>query len=276
MNSNKIINLVDFYQSIGIEYFIDDINKKSLQNAVQEKPLVPSVVQPVEPKITPNILSKNPIISKPIEPKNEIAPVVIKKEINLDHITTLDALKEELLKFDECSLKKTAINTVFGCGDEKAEIMVVGEAPGAEEDASGEPFVGRSGKLLMKAIESIGLTRDKIFITNTIFWRPPGNRNPTIIEMQLCFPFIKRMIEIINPKMIIIVGKVATGNLIKTDEPIGKMRGKWYDLDFGGKTYLSRVVFHPSYLLRNSTQKKAMWLDLLEIKDKIKSIKIEN
>lgn len=275
MNSNKIINLIDFYQSLGIEYFIDSINIKSLQKNTEINYKKDISVQNVMPeqnkKSSEFITTSTPVITPKIEKKE--SEQIIKKELNLDHINTLNDLKDELLKFEGCSLKKTAINTVFGCGDENAEIMVIGEAPGADEDASGEPFVGRSGKLLMKALESIDLYRDKIFITNTIFWRPPGNRNPTIEEMQLCYPFLKRMIEIINPKLIIIVGKVATGNLIKTDEPIGKMRGKWYNLNFGNNSYLSRVVFHPSYLLRNSTQKKALWLDLLEIKDKIKAIK---
>ncbi len=265
MNSNKIIRLVDFYHSMGIDYLIDNINIKSLKNEYL-------AAKASENKENNNSLATNFAIKKNIKEQLPIKEIESKPKLDLDHIKTLEELKQKLLNFNDCLLKKTAINTVFGCGDHNSEIMLIGEAPGAEEDEKGEPFVGRSGKLLMKALESINLPRDKIFITNTIFWRPPGNRNPTIEEMQICYPFIKRMIEIINPKLIIIVGKVATTNLIKTDEPIGKMRGKWFNLKLGSNSYLSRVVFHPSYLLRNSTQKKSLWLDLLEIKDKIKSI----
>ncbi|MDR2008199.1 MAG: uracil-DNA glycosylase [Alphaproteobacteria bacterium] len=248
MNSNKIINLVKFYQSIGVDYLAESMDIKQLNT-----PSVDSRVEKNMPKIEP--------------PRSTT--------LNLKSINTLNELKEKLLNFDDCSLKKTAINTVFGAGDESAEIMVIGEAPGADEDEQGEPFVGRSGKLLMASLASVGLLREKIFITNTIFWRPPGNRNPTPEEMQLCYPFLARMIEIINPKMIIIVGKVATSDFIKGDMPISKMRGKWYNIDINNKGYLATIVFHPSYLLRNSSQKKAMWLDLLEIKDKIQSMEIK-
>jgi uracil-DNA glycosylase family 4 len=279
MNSNKIINLVDFYQSLGVDFLIDDINKQSLQNMLQQKNLATKIETKIKEFLDSPLIENIQNESKNIASPNTIktpTKIVTKKELDLSHIKTLDALKEEVLKFEECSLKKTAINTVFGCGNENSEIMVIGEAPGAEEDEAGEPFVGRSGKLLISAMQSIELSRDKLFITNTIFWRPPGNRNPTIEEMELCYPFIKKMIEIINPKIIIIVGKVATTNLIKTDEPIGKIRGKWYNLEISNKTYLSRVVFHPSYLIRSSTQKKSLWLDLLEIRDKIKTIKTKN
>ncbi|MCL2566523.1 MAG: uracil-DNA glycosylase [Alphaproteobacteria bacterium] len=247
MNSNKIINLIKFYQSMGVDYLAEGIDIKCLS--------APSVEKTAD------------------NSAKTVYPAI--KEINLENIQTLDSLKDRLLNFEDCSLKKTAINTVFGAGNENADIMVIGEAPGADEDEQGEPFVGRSGKLLMSSMASVGLLREKIFITNTIFWRPPGNRNPTTEEMQLCYPFLARMIEIINPKMIIIVGKVATSNLIKIDMPISKMRGKWYDLSINNKNYLATIVFHPSYLLRNPSQKKAMWLDLLEIKDKIQSMEIK-
>ncbi|MDR0484216.1 MAG: uracil-DNA glycosylase [Alphaproteobacteria bacterium] len=249
MNSNKIISLVKFYQSMGIDYLADSPALKSLVSSPIEVNNMPKKINTPQEIPTPNLL-------------------------NLSHINTLEELKQELLNFDGCSLKKTAINTVFGAGNQTAEIMVIGEAPGADEDEQGEPFVGRSGKLLMAALASVGLSRENIFITNTIFWRPPGNRNPTIEEMQLCYPFLSRMIEIINPKMIIIVGKVATSNLIKIDLPISKMRGKWYDIAINNKNFSATIVFHPSYLLRNPSQKKAMWLDLLEIKDKIHSMEI--
>lgn len=211
-------------------------------------------------------------LRKSLTPTSEI---VKKIESKLQNINKLSEIKKNLLEFEDCPLSKTATNTVFGTGNEEADVLMIGEAPGAEEDLQGEPFVGRSGKLLTKALESIGIFRENIFITNSIFWRPPGNRNPTEAEVLMCKPFVNSIIRIVNPKIILAIGKIAANFLLEEDVAIGKMRGKWYgsgNLQLSNKCLANakvRVLYHPAYLLRNPRQKKVFWFDLLEVKDHI-------
>ncbi|MGV3278710.1 uracil-DNA glycosylase [Rickettsiales bacterium LUAb2] len=209
--------------------------------------------------------------------KNQIIKQITEQ---LKNINTMDELKAMLNNFKECSLAKTATNTVFGVGNWGAEVLMIGEAPGAEEDLQGEPFVGRSGKLLMKAIESVGIKRSNIFITNSIFWRPPGNRNPTEEEVAICKPFLDKIISLIKPKIILTVGKVAANMLLNQEVAIGKLRGKWYTESFGEQNNLVnnikvKVLYHPAYLLRNPKQKKVFWFDLLELSSKIEELGIK-
>ncbi len=271
MISSKLLSLMSFYNDIGIKYLLESLPKE-LYSTLPKNFNNPAIINKDLSQINESSLSKV-AVSENITNNIQNKLYTIEKQPiyqELLNIHNLDSLKKHLMEFEGCSLKKTAINTVFGVGSDNASVMLIGEAPGAEEDELGEPFVGRSGKLLTTALLSMGLSRENnLFITNTVFWRPPGNRNPTIEEMQLCYPYVKRMIEIINPKLLILVGKVATTNLIVDNIPISKMRGRWYNINFGEKSILTRVVFHPAYLLRNPIQKKYLWFDLLEIKDKI-------
>lgn len=194
----------------------------------------------------------------------------------LENVNSLSELQNILNNFKECSLSKTATNTVFGCGNPNADLLMIGEAPGADEDLQGEPFVGRSGKLLTKALESIGILRKNIFITNSVFWRPPGNRNPTDYEVALCRPFVEKIISLVKPKMILIIGKVAANNLLEEDIVIGKVRGKWLQKNWGSAINVyARVVYHPAYLLRNPRQKKVFWFDIIDIYSEIKKLNLK-
>jgi DNA polymerase len=189
---------------------------------------------------------------------------------------TLQDLRFALQNFEGCDLKKTAMNLVFGDGNPHADIMLVGEAPGAEEDRQGKPFVGLSGQLLTRIFESIGITRDKdLYISNIINWRPPGNRQPTSQEITACLPFIKRHIELVNPKILILVGGTATKALLSDKEGITKIRGKWFDyMSSGLKAPIKMTaIYHPSYLLRSPSRKKDVWRDVLNIKDALKALK---
>jgi len=189
------------------------------------------------------------------------------------HPESLEKLKEDLINFDGCALKKTAINLVFGDGNPNADIMLIGEAPGADEDRQGKPFVGMSGQLLTKAFKTAGFEREKdLYITNTVFWRPPGNRQPTTQEIQACLPFTQRHIAIINPKLIILVGGTAIKALLKTSEGITKLRGTWFDYTSPYQNHPIKMtaIYHPAYLLRSPGRKKDVWFDLLKIKDHIK------
>ena len=183
---------------------------------------------------------------------------------------TLEELRDILLNFEGCSLKNTAANTVFGDGNPEAKIMLIGEAPGADEDRIGKPFVGRCGKLLDKMLEAININRSSCYITNILPWRPPGNRTPTDDELALCLPFLKRQIELINPDYILLLGGIALKSLMETNDSISKSRGKWFEYNISSeKTALVLATFHPSYLLRSSLQKQKSWMDLIRLKNKI-------
>ena len=189
-------------------------------------------------------------------------------ELQLDSCTTLSELEKLVTLFDDCELKKSAKKTVFGDGNPNAEIMLIGEAPGANEDEQGIPFCGQSGLLLDNILKSIKLDREKVYITNTVFWRPPGNRRPTPEEIVLCKPFVEKHIALINPKLIILVGSTAVESLLNKKTPITKLRGEYFDYTnkFLSNSIKSTVIFHPSYLLRQQSQKKVMWFDIVKIK----------
>jgi DNA polymerase len=178
---------------------------------------------------------------------------------------SLDALRALLENFDGCALKSTATRLVFADGNPQARIMFVGEAPGRDEDIEGLPFVGRSGKLLDRMIAAIGLDRSKAYIANVIPWRPPGNRTPTPQETQICLPFIRRQIELVNPDVLVTLGNPSTQTLLSTREGIMKTRGKWFDYDTGTRMIRAMATFHPAYLLRSPSYKRMSWQDLRAI-----------
>ncbi len=181
---------------------------------------------------------------------------------------TLDDVRQALEAFEGCPLKQTATNLVYTDGNAAARIVFVGEAPGAEEDRQGLPFVGPAGRLLDRMLAAIGLDRSSVLITNTIFWRPPGNRNPTTAEAAACLPFVERTIEIVAPKVLVMVGGVAAKTLLARSEGIMKLRGRWFDYRTPGmdRAVPAMAIFHPAFLLRSPAQKRAAWRDLIEIK----------
>lgn len=181
-------------------------------------------------------------------------------------------LKKAVENFDGCNLKKIATNTVFCDGNPDSKIMVIGEAPGNHEDLQGIPFCGESGKLLDAMFQAIDLDRSKIYITNVIFWRPPGNRKPTEEELSVCKPFVEKHIELINPKLIILVGSTAMSAILGINDPVTGIRGKIikYRMSNTDKEIDSFVIFHPSYLMRQSSKKRIAWRDMLEIERIIK------
>ena len=194
----------------------------------------------------------------------------------LQQVNSLAELKVKLENFEGCELKKTAHKTVFGDGNPESKIMVIGEAPGADEDREGIPFVGASGKLLDQMFSAIGLTRANYFITNIIPWRPPGNREPTMDERLTCMPFVERMIELIDPQVIIMVGGVSAKSLLGVTTGVTNLRGNWhtYKTAHSEKDYQAYAIYHPSYLLRSPGQKRTAWKDFLHLKQKIKSLNL--
>jgi DNA polymerase len=185
--------------------------------------------------------------------------------------STVEELRRALEDFDGCALKKTATNLVFGDGDPDARLILIGEAPGAEEDRRGLPFVGPSGRLLDAMLASIGIDRGAVFISNTVFWRPPGNRNPTTAEMATCLPFVERLVELVDPEILVALGGAAAKSLLAQKDSIGRLRGRWftYSTPRLSRPVPATAMYHPAYLLRTPAQKRATWRDLLEIRRKL-------
>lgn len=198
----------------------------------------------------------------------------LKRRLELEQLMGVDALvrqpgkAEQLAQIEAqvmactgCRLHETRTQGVFACGDPDAELMFIGEGPGADEDKQGKPFVGRAGKLLDKMIEAMGLERDDVYITNIVKSRPPGNRDPRADEVAACWPYLERQIELVCPRIICTLGRPAAQALLENDAPMGKMRGRW----FCYKGVAVMPIYHPAYLLRSPRQKRVVWQDLREL-----------
>ena len=195
-------------------------------------------------------------------------------EISGDKAEKLEKLKKSISNIKNCELKKNATNIVFADGNPKAKIMLIGEGPGANEDLEGLPFVGRAGELLNKMLDSINLNRKNVYISNVVSYRPPENRRPTDEEINRYLPFLKKHIEIINPKILVLLGSTAMNALIGDSNVISKARGKWIEKQFGACKTSVIITFHPAFLMRQPLQKKMAWIDLKMIRDKKAKLKI--
>lgn len=259
------------------EMGVDEMISSSPQKRFYEQELsLPSSLseKPVETSQTPERVPRK---DASLMPSPLPAASIDAAQTAAQTATTLDDLKDALLKFEGCALKHTALNTVFGAGNPKARVMLIGEAPGADEDRQGFPFVGQSGQLLDKALAAIGLTRkDNFYITNIIPWRPPGNRQPTPQETAACLPFVKRHIELVDPDFLILVGGTSAKALLGGSQGIIRLRGAWrdYTLD-SGKSLKVIAIFHPAYLLRSPGQKREFWADLIKIKHSLQAAGVD-
>src|SRR5215469_11922817 len=222
---------VDYYREMGI---YDFYRQPVVESAQTEEPVATISAGP-----SPSLLDSSP-------------PVI------QDKPAALRAIREDIGDCTRCRLHKGRTNLVFGVGNVNADIMFVGEGPGADEDAQGEPFVGRAGQLLNLMIAAMGLKREQVYIANVVKCRPPGNRTPERDECDTCGPFLLRQIEVIRPKVIVALGAVAAKYLLAINDSMANLRGRWYDLK-GSKL---AVTYHPAYLLRDPRQKKEAWKDL--------------
>jgi uracil-DNA glycosylase len=239
---------------------------------------------PAQPAATTTRKSP-PTAAKPAAPSNVPAASALNKASVPDDAkiamarqmaagaNTLEELREQLAAFDGCNLKFTAKNLVFADGNPQAPVMFVGEAPGREEDLEGLPFIGRSGQLLNRMLEAIGLDRQNVYIANTIPWRPPGNRTPTPLETEICRPFFERQIELADPKLLVALGGPAAKALTNASEGILRLRGNWKThLTVSGNQIPVMPTLHPAYLLRNAAQKRFAWRDFLNIKLRLRAL----
>lgn len=180
---------------------------------------------------------------------------------------TIDDLGRALAAFDGCGLKATAKSLCFYRGSPAARLMIIGEAPGRDEDLAGQPFVGPAGRLLDKMLAAIGLTEADVHITNTVYWRPPGNRPPTPQEIEVCRPFLERQIELVSPALLLLLGGPATQAMLGSEERIMKVRGRWRDLALNQLSLKVMPTLHPAYLLRTPAAKRQAWRDLLALRE---------
>jgi DNA polymerase len=199
---------------------------------------------------------------------SDSAPLDNSPAVSADNLAEL---RDALAAFEGCPLKHTATNLVFGDGTSEARVMFIGEAPGAEEDRQGVPFVGASGRLLDRMLAAIGLARGDVYITNILFWRPPGNRSPTPAEVAACLPFVERHIELVNPDILVFVGGSAAKTLLGRKEGIMRLRGQWFDYATPRmvRPAPALATFHPAYLLRSPGQKREAWRDMLAIRERL-------
>ena len=194
---------------------------------------------------------------------------------NTDKTPRLEKLKNRINSIKNCDLKNSATNIVFADGNPNSSVMIIGEGPGANEDKEGKPFVGRAGKLLDKMLESIKLNRKNVYISNVVNFRPPLNRRPTDEEIKRYLPFLKEHVEIINPKILLLLGSTALNALIGNEVVISKARGKWVNKKIGNASPQVIASFHPAFLMRQPDQKKYAWEDLKMIRKKISELKIK-
>lgn len=239
--------------------------EQSLKRATPGRPAVGTTTIKTGGKATTTRKSLRPnTTSNTIAAPNEEARIAAEQAENLDE------LYRALMNFNGCALKRTATHTVIADGNPRADVVILGEAPGAEEDRIGKPFVGPAGQLLDKMLAAIGLNRDLVYISNVCFWRPPGNRRPTEAEWAACRPFTLRQLELLKPKILFLLGGSAAQQLLRRDEGITRSRGKWeliilesgYEID-------SLASFHPAYLLRQPAFKRDAWIDLNRLRVKL-------
>ncbi len=253
--------LLDWYAAAGVDMAVGEtpVDRFAAQSALQQaalKPARPPVSRdaPVRPAAAP-IAAAAPTEADP----EEVRALAASAE-------TLEDLKAVMAAFDGSSLKQRATQLVFGDGNPHARVMLIGEAPGREEDLQGIPFVGRSGHLLDRMLAAIGLDRTGVFIANTVPWRPPGNRTPSPAEIGVCLPFLHRQITLIAPDFLVTLGAPAAQTLIGHPVSITRVRGTWRDVEISGRALPLLPTFHPAFLLRQPAQKALAWRDMLTLR----------
>ena len=258
--------LLGFYSEAGVDTPLDD---KPIDRFKQSAEIIKQVTASArETTVPPERTNVRPTPRRAPPQRISVEGQVATAHELARNAKNLDELFEALKSFNGCTLKLTAKNTCFADGTPHSKLMLVGEAPGREEDLQGIPFVGRSGMLLNRILAAIGLKREEVYIANTIPWRPPGNRTPTPMETELCRPFIERQIELAAPKILVALGGPAMQVLTGVKNGIIRTRGQWLSHHLeNGKTIPVMPTFHPAYLLRTPSQKKLAWADFLEIRN---------
>lgn len=272
LSHEALVALIDWYQANGVDVAIEESPIDRFAPVPADAAIQPPAISPPPAqamgRVADAMLSPQPAQRRDAfsAPQEGPPPDIEAARRAAASATTLDELRDALARFEECALRLTARSLVFCDGNPEARIMLVGEAPGREEDLQGTPFVGRSGQLLDRMLAAIGLDRDTVYIANVVPWRPPGNRTPTPEETALCGPFIRRQIELVDPDILICLGGAAAKELLDTREGILRLRGRWLSYDSGRRVIAAMATLHPAYLLRQPLQKRLAWRDLLALK----------
>ncbi len=246
--------LLAWYEAMGVDEAIGEVPIDRFAPPAATPPLP----KPTAQKAPAHLSFASPLPPVGVFDRNSIAAV-----------TSLEALEAMVAAFDGCTLKRTAKNLCFARGSKEARLMLIGEAPGRDEDLQGKPFVGRAGQLLDRMLAAIGLDEGSVYITNTVYWRPPGNRTPTPEEIEACAPFLARQIELLSPEVLVLLGGAAAKSLLGVSEGIMRLRGKWLGYPCNGREIAALATLHPAYLLRNPEHKRLVWRDLLMIKQRL-------
>lgn len=259
LNRGEILAALDWYVAAGVDIAVGEAPVDRFAQSSIKPPSTAMRPLPAQPE--PAVQSPAPAAPATMAEADPDAARALAASAQ-----SLDELRVMLAEFDGCGLKLRATNLVFADGNPEADIMLVGEAPGREEDLQGKPFVGRSGQLLDRMLGAIGLDRTGVYIANTVPWRPPGNRTPSPQEVAVCLPFLYRQIELVAPKVLVALGGASASTLFETDTGITRLRGQWRDLTIGQHTMRAVATLHPAYLLRQPAAKRLAWQDLLAIR----------
>ncbi len=260
--------LLQFYLDAGADEAIDDAPSDRYGRHEPEGATA-APVRPVAERATPQARPAAPPVAPLVAPLIAQDDVVRTAREAAAACRTLEELRAALSAFDGCALKETAMNLVFADGNPEADLMLIGEGPGAQEDRQGLPFVGPSGHLLDRMLAAIGRDRTSAYITNIVPWRPPGNRNPSTDETTACLPFTERHIELVAPKVLVLLGATAARTLLGRTEGITRLRGRWFTYDRCTPSIDTVSTYHPAFLLRQPSQKRQAWQDFLAIKDRL-------
>jgi len=267
LNPSELVSVLEWYRAAGVDIAVGEepVNRFAQRGPMRQE--VPVAAAESRPQ-SPGVADAAPVatIALGVDPGEARSLAATAR--------TLGELEAIVGAYDGCGLKLRATQLCFADGNPDAQIMLIGEAPGAEEDRQGKPFVGKSGQLLDRMLGAIGLDRSKVYICNTVPWRPPGNRTPTPEELAICLPFLQRQVELVAPKVILTLGGPAMQTVLGTSVGILKMRGRWSDVTVGNHSVVAMPTLHPAYLLRNPAAKEQAWRDMLSLKQKIDALGI--
>ncbi|KKB83963.1 DNA polymerase [Devosia limi DSM 17137] len=268
LNHAEMVSVLEWYRAAGVDIAVGE---EPVDRFAQRPPVRPQQAAAPVKAALPGMAPERPAPPPP--------PVVFQADpaearMLAASAQSLGELEATLNAYEGCGLKLRATQLVFADGNPDAEIMLIGEAPGAEEDRQGKPFVGKSGQLLDRMLAAIGLDRTKVYIANTVPWRPPGNRTPSPEEMALCLPFLHRQVELVAPRLIVTLGGPAMQTVFSTTSGILKMRGKWSEVVVGNHGVQAMPTLHPAYLLRAPAAKQQAWRDLLSLRLKMDELGI--
>jgi DNA polymerase len=262
----SIAALLRWYDAIGVDLAVDDDPHDRFAE-IELKSAAPAVAPAPATRTAPAYAAPRAAAAIPPAAISALSSeaVVLSAREAAEKAQNLDELRRALESFEGCALRKTATQLVFADGNSQARVMLVGEAPGAEEDRAGKPFVGRSGQLLDRMLAAIGLDRTSAYITNVVPWRPPGNRTPTPLETAACLPFTRRHIELSACDILVCLGNPSTQILLGTRDGIMRTRGRWLEYDAGSRQLRAMPMLHPAFLLRQPGHKRLAWRDMREL-----------